>query len=127
MATLSKEQVEQKLQQLQLLAEQMNSLTKELAEAGAIELSEEEMDQVAGGIRPTLPGGIPFIYSEQDSDFDNQPYVLKAPADESPIDIQQIIEFINHFSMKPDDVRKTVAHLAWKNQMRQVVDQVALI
>ena len=63
MATLSKEQVEQKLQQLQLLAEQMNSLTKELAEAGAIELSEEEMDQVAGGIRPTLPGGIPFIYS----------------------------------------------------------------
>ena len=63
MATLSKEQVEQKLQQLQLLAEQMNSLTKELAEAGAIELSEEEMDQVAGGIRPTLPGCIPFIYS----------------------------------------------------------------
>ena len=37
--------------------------------------------------------GIPFIYSEQDSDFDHQPYVLKAPADESPIDIQQIIDF----------------------------------
>ena len=29
--------------------------------------------------------GIPFIYSEQDSDFDHLPYVLKAPADESPI------------------------------------------
>ena len=28
--------------------------------------------------------GIPFIYSEQDPDFDNQPYILKAPADESP-------------------------------------------
>ena len=28
--------------------------------------------------------GIPFIYSEQDTDFDHQPYVLKAPADESP-------------------------------------------
>lgn len=71
--------------------------------------------------------GIPFIYSEQDSDFDHQPYVLKAPAAESPIDIQQIIEFMNHFSMKPDDVRKTVEHLAWKKQMRQVVDQVALV
>ena len=44
--------------------------------------------------------GIPFIYSEQDSDFDNQPYVVKAPADESPIDIQQIIDFMSRFSMK---------------------------
>jgi hypothetical protein len=25
--------------------------------------------------------GIPFIYSETDSDFDQKPYVLKAPAD----------------------------------------------
>ena len=63
MAALTKEQVEQKLQQLKQLAEEVNALTKELAEAGAIELSEEEMDRVAGGIRPTLPGGIPFIYS----------------------------------------------------------------
>ena len=63
MATLTNEQVEQKMKQLQQLSEEMNALTKELAEAGAIELSEEEMDQVAGGIRPTLPGGIPFIYS----------------------------------------------------------------
>ena len=27
--------------------------------------------------------GIPFIYSEQDSDFDQQPYIIKAPADDS--------------------------------------------
>ena len=50
MATLTKEQVEQKLQQLKQLAEQMNGLTKELAEAGAIELSEEDLDKVAGGM-----------------------------------------------------------------------------
>jgi glycosyltransferase involved in cell wall biosynthesis len=68
--------------------------------------------------------GIPFIYSEQDSDFDYQPYILKAPADDSPIDIQQIIDFMDHFSMKPEDVRKTVAHLTWKNQMRCVLDEV---
>ena len=35
--------------------------------------------------------GLPFMYSEQDSDFDNQPYVIKAPSDESPIDIKQIM------------------------------------
>ena len=70
--------------------------------------------------------GIPFIYSEQDSDFDHQPYVLKAPADESPIDIQQIIDFVDHFKMKPDEIRKTVEHLKWKIQMQRVLDAVFL-
>ena len=49
MATLSKEQVEQKLQKLQQLSEEVNALTKELAEAGIFEMSEDELDQVAGG------------------------------------------------------------------------------
>ena len=66
--------------------------------------------------------GIPFIYSEQDSDFDQQPYVLKAPADESPIDIQQIIDYVDHFQMKPEEIRKTVEHLSWKVQMEEVVE-----
>jgi len=68
--------------------------------------------------------GIPFIYSEQDRDFDQQPYILKAPADETPIDIQQIIDFMDHFTMKPESIRKTVEHLVWKNQMQRVVDQL---
>lgn len=68
--------------------------------------------------------GLPFIYSEQDSDFDHQPYVLKAPADESPIDMQRIIDFMRHFTMQPADIRRSVAHLSWKIQMQQVVDQV---
>ena len=68
--------------------------------------------------------GIPFIYSEQDSDFDHQPYVLKAPADESPVDIRQIIDFMDHFTMKPEDIRKTVEHLTWKIQMQRVVNQI---
>ena len=49
MATLSKEQVEQKLQKLQQLSEEVNALTKELAEAGAINLSEEDLEKVDGG------------------------------------------------------------------------------
>lgn len=66
--------------------------------------------------------GIPFIYSEQDSDFDHQPYVLKAPADESPIDIQRIIVFMDHFTTEPLEIRKTVEHLTWKIQMQQVIN-----
>ena len=68
--------------------------------------------------------GIPFIYSEQDSDFDQQPYVLKAPADDSPIDIQQIFDFMDNFKMNPKDIRRTVEHLTWNIQMQRVVDAV---
>ena len=34
--------------------------------------------------------GIPFIYSETDEDFDPMPYIMKVPADESPIDIHRL-------------------------------------
>ena len=68
--------------------------------------------------------GIPFIYSEQDSDFDNQPYVLRAPADESPIDILSIIHFMDGFQMKPMEIRGTVINLSWKAQMKEVINKV---
>lgn len=66
--------------------------------------------------------GVPFIYSEQDGDFDRQPYVLKAPADESPIDVQQILDFIDHFQMQPGEIRSSVEDLSWKIQMQKVVE-----
>lgn len=68
--------------------------------------------------------GIPFIYSEQDSDFDNQPYVLRAPADDSPIDILSIIHFMDGFQMKPMEIRGTVINLSWKAQMKEVINKV---
>ena len=69
--------------------------------------------------------GIPFIYSEQDTDFDHQPYVLKAPADESPINIQQIIDFVNVHQFNPADIRQTVENLSWRKQMQLVVDTIS--
>ena len=68
--------------------------------------------------------GIPFIYSEQDSDFDDKPYILKAPADESPIDIQKIIDFVDRFTMQPMEIRESVKHLTWKIQMQKVVESI---
>jgi len=67
--------------------------------------------------------GIPFIYSETDSDFDHQPYVLKAVADESPINVRQILDFIDTHHFQPLEIRKTVEHLTWKIQMKKVVDE----
>jgi hypothetical protein len=68
--------------------------------------------------------GLPFIYSEQDSDFDQQPYVIKASADESPINVEEIIKFLDTFKMKPSEIRQTVACLSWKIQMERVVEKV---
>jgi glycosyltransferase involved in cell wall biosynthesis len=68
--------------------------------------------------------GIPFLYSEIDSDFEDKPYILKAEPDESPIDIQQIVDFIDSHHFDPQEIRQTVSHLTWKIQMQQVIDQV---
>jgi hypothetical protein len=66
---------------------------------------------------------LPFVYSEQDSDFDHQPYVMKAPPDETPINVQQILDFIDSHQFEPQEIRKTVEHLTWKIQMKRVVDE----
>lgn len=71
--------------------------------------------------------GIPFVYSELDSDFDNQPYVLKVPPDESPIDINCILHFIDSHHFDPCSIRKSVEHLSWKIQMNRVINEVYLL
>lgn len=67
--------------------------------------------------------GIPFIYSEIDCDFENKPYIMKALPDDSPIDILQIIDFIEFHNFDPAEIRKTVENLTWKIQMRRVVEE----
>lgn len=68
--------------------------------------------------------GIPFVYSENDSDFDHQPYVLKVPADETAIDINKILDFTDQHHFAPADIRDTVRHLSWKVQMEKVVESL---
>ena len=68
--------------------------------------------------------GIPFIYSETDSDFDNKPYVLKVPADNSAININDVIDFYRKQSMSPQEIRDSIKDLSWENQMRIVLKEV---
>ena len=49
MATLTNEQIEQKKQLLAEKLNEMNALTDELVEAGALSLSEKDLEKVAGG------------------------------------------------------------------------------
>ena len=68
--------------------------------------------------------GIPFVYSETDSDFDAMPYVIKAPPDESPLDIAAIIRFCRDNRFTPAQIRSSVAELSWTAQMQKVLDEV---
>lgn len=68
--------------------------------------------------------GISFIYSENDSDFDDKPYIIKAPADESPINVGEIIDYIDNHDINPAEIRKTVEHLSWKYQMEKVITEI---
>ena len=68
--------------------------------------------------------GISFIYSENDSDFDDKPYIIKAPADESPINVVEIIDYIDNHDFNPSEIRKSVEHLSWKYQMEKVITEI---
>lgn len=65
--------------------------------------------------------GIPFIYSETDDDFDHMPYILKAPADESAISIQNIIDFNRNIQISPEEIRKSILDLSWELQMEKII------
>jgi len=68
--------------------------------------------------------GIPFIYSEIDDDFEKMPYILKAPADETAIDINGIIDFYRSLKMSPTEIRESIVKtLSWKVQMQKVIDE----
>lgn len=69
--------------------------------------------------------GIPFIYSETDEDFENMPYIVKAPADESAIDIRKIIDFMENASYEANEIRQSISHLSWKIQMDHVIKNLS--
>ena len=64
--------------------------------------------------------GIPFIYSEIDDDFEHMPYILKMPADESPIDINRVVDFYKHQNITPKEIRDSIRDLSWKHQIGKV-------
>lgn len=68
--------------------------------------------------------GFAFTYSETDDDFDHMPYVWKVAADESPVDVQALIDFRHTLKMTPAEIRESARPLSWKAQMQKVIDEV---
>lgn len=68
--------------------------------------------------------GIPFIYSEIDDDFEKMPYILKAPADDSPINIKAILDFYDKLPISALNIRESIQNLSWQKQMQKVINEV---
>jgi len=73
--------------------------------------------------REYCASGIPYIIAGGDPDFsDDFPYILKIPADETPVDLEKVIEFAHRVYQDPDHPQKmrTYAeeHLDWSVKMK---------
>lgn len=53
------------------------------------------------------------------------PYVLKAPADDSPLDIAALLDWLDAADRTPEHIRKTIeGSLSWERQMQKVMTEM---
>ena len=69
--------------------------------------------------------GIPFIIACADQDFnDSFPYILRIPGDETPVDIEEVIEFTETVYKDPEHPKKmrtyATEHLDWTVKIKQL-------
>lgn len=64
--------------------------------------------------------GVPFVYSEINEDFEDMPYVAKISQDDTPLNIQSLIDFLDSLKVTPDKIRESVEHLSWKKQFETI-------
>lgn len=68
--------------------------------------------------------GLPFVYSEQNSDFDGQPYIFKVSSDDTPINIHKILKFLLNCKISAKQIHESVKEMTWENQMKVIFDKI---
>lgn len=68
--------------------------------------------------------GVPFVYSEINEDFENKPYIAKISQDDTPVNIQFLIDFLDSVRVTPEKIRESVEHLSWKNQFETIKSKI---
>jgi len=76
-------------------------------------------------VREYCARGIPYIIACKDPDFpDDYPYIYRISPDESPVNIEDVIEFAKRVSADPDHPHKMRAyaaeHLDWSVKMKKL-------
>jgi len=70
--------------------------------------------------------GIPFIFSESSIDFDGKSYVYKPIADESPVNIEEVIKWFGNLNVSHKKIRDDAQFLSWNTQMKTVVNNISI-
>jgi len=66
--------------------------------------------------------GIPFIYSGIDRDFDGKSFVLKVADDDTNININSIVDFLNNTTFSAKDLRKYAEeNLTWNTIIKKII------
>lgn len=69
--------------------------------------------------------GIPFIYSDINTDFDHCSFIKRVSQDETPINIEELLTFVKEQKSSPFDIRQYVANnLTWDIQMKKIVNEL---
>lgn len=69
--------------------------------------------------------GIPFIYSDVNTDFDNCSFIKRVSQDDTPIDVNDLLAFMEGQKTSPAEIRQFVAdNLTWDIQMKKVLDEI---
>jgi hypothetical protein len=69
--------------------------------------------------------GLPFFYSETDVDFEHKDFIFKVPANDSPIQIEEIINFVTNNKFDEVKIRKYACeNLTWEKQFEKVLNDL---
>lgn len=74
--------------------------------------------------------GIPFVISSSDQDFpESFPYILKIPSDETPVGINEIVEWYeklthSHPNYSTEMRKYAEEHLSWDAKMKPVIEKI---
>ncbi|GAA5000597.1 glycosyltransferase family 4 protein [Acinetobacter puyangensis] len=68
--------------------------------------------------------GLPFIYSENDRDFDQTQFIYKVSPDDKPIEIDSVIKWYNSHQFNSEEIAEYAKKYIWKNQMKVVLDDL---
>ena len=69
--------------------------------------------------------GLPFFYSESDVDFEDKDFIFKVPGNDTPIDIEEIVKFVDKHKFDPMTIRNyAIENLTWDKQFEKVLNDV---